>query len=408
MDVDPGDLEALARFSVMPATGFFQPLPTPGELEHRSRRVLGHRLRAGSLDGRWVGSLRSFDTELTLPGARVVPANAVSAVAVLPTHRRRGVLTALLRADLAAARERGEVLSVLIASEAPIYGRFGFGAATEGSSWEVDPARVRFREEAPADGGSLEQVEARGARAQLQAVHERARRARAGGLLRDERWWDLGTGVLPGPETWDGTHRTVLRRGPDGTPDGYCRWTVSGSHAGRVSTATLHVHDLTATTPAAHRALWELVTSVDLVRRVRADDRPVDETLPWLLRDPRAAQRASQDDFLWVRVLDPVAALAARGYEAPGRLVLRVHDPAGPAAGTLLLESDGADAQVLPSAAEPDVELGVDALGSLLLGGVPAALLARTGRLRARDEAAVRRATALFRTAEAPWCATWF
>ncbi|GAA4966425.1 GNAT family N-acetyltransferase [Kineococcus glutinatus] len=407
-DVDVEDVDELTRWALVPATGFMEPRPSAEDVAKRQRRVRGHRLLGGVVGGRLVGSLRSFDTELTLPGARVVPANAVSSVAVLPTHRRRGVLTSMMRTDLARARERGQALAVLIASEAPIYGRYGFGAATEEATWTLDTTSSRLREDAPADAGTVELVEAAAVRAQLQAVHDGARRARAGGLRREERWWDLvlDPGAVSG--AWDARTRTVLRRGPDGTPDGYCTYTTTESSRGRVSTAQLRVDDLTATTPQALRALWELVASVDLVRTVRAAHRPVDEVLPWLLRDPRAAQRTGQDDFLWVRVLDTAAALGARGYDAPGRLVLRVHDEGGPAAGTVLLDAGADGVEVTRTDAEPDVELAADALGSLLLGGVDAALLARAGRLRARDGAAVPSAAALFRGAEVPWCATEF
>ena len=408
VDVDPDDAAALARWALVPATGFMEPRPDDAGLERRRQQVLGQRLRGGTLGGALVGSLRSFDTELTLPGGRVVAADAVSSVAVLPTHRRRGVLTAMMGTDLHAARERGQVVSVLIASEAAIYGRYGFGPATAGTSWVLDTGRARFRDDAPADGGTLELVEPAAARAELRAVHDRARRARAGGLLRDERWWDLTTGAVPGGEAWEARSRTVLRRGPDGAADGYCTYTPLESSRGRVSTATARVHDLTATTPQALRALWELCASVDLVREVRADDRPADEVLPWLLADARAAQRTAHDDFLWVRVLDPVAALGARGYGADGRLVLRVHDAGGPAAGTFALEVSGGAAQVTAGGGEPDVELGAAALGSLLLGGTSAAVLARAGLLRAADGTALERTARAFATAEAPWCPTRF
>ncbi|PPK96063.1 putative acetyltransferase [Kineococcus xinjiangensis] len=408
VDVDVEDTDALTRWSEMLGTAFMEDRPDPTSVAHRRERLRGQRLRAGAVEGRLVASLRSFDTELTLPGGRLVGANAVSSVAVLPTHRRRGLLSALMRTDLRQARERGAAVSVLIASEAPIYGRYGFGAATECASWTVDADRARFRGDAPRDGGALELVDAREARADLAAVHDRVRRRRAGELLRDEQWWNHTTGVVPNPRAWGPRSRTVLRRGPDGVADGYCTYTPAESWQGRVSRSTLTVHELSATTPAATRALWEYCTSVDWVRSVRAEDRPVDELLPWLLEDPRAAQRSGQDDFLWVRILDTAAVLRARSYRGAARLVLRVHDDAGPAAGTVALETGAGGAEVAPTDAAPDVELTVDALAALLLGGTSATTLARAGRLQARDEAVLARAADVLGTGEAPWCATSF
>ena len=173
--------------------------------------------------------------------------------------------------------------------------------------------------------------------------------------------------------------------------------------------------DLTATNPAAYRALWEFVTSIDLVRTTRAADRPVDELLPHLLVDPRAVQTGPVDDFLWLRVLDVPGALAARRYLGCGTLVLRVVDPLGLADATVRLhvaaQRCGADgwvcAEITTTDDAPDAELGVDVLASLVLGGTSAVALQRAGRLRCSPATAYA-VQQLFATPEAPWCPTWF
>ncbi|MCI2239074.1 GNAT family N-acetyltransferase [Kineococcus sp. TRM81007] len=414
--VDPADAEAVAAWSRVPQVAFMRPAPEDaGRAALESvERMAGHRL-SGVVDaGRWVATYRSFDSELTLPGTGPVSVNAVSTVTVLPTHRRRGLLRRLIGEDLRRARESGHALAVLIAAEAPIYGRFGFGAATASAGLVLDAGAVRFRADAPGGSGRLELVEPALAWRELSAVHDAARRARPGGLLREDVWWRQWTrpgarGAL-GPQA-----HVVLHRDGDGRADGYAAYEVSEEWAGRVSRCSARVLDLQALSPGAYRDLWGFVTSLDWVRTVHAADRPVDEVLPLLLEDPRAVQRGAVDDFLWVRPLDAAGALAARRYLGCGSLVLRVLDEDGPAAATVRLHVDaqrcGQDgwtcAEVTATSQEPDVVLGAAELGALLLGGVSAVALAAAGRV-AGSPAAVQQLQSLLATPRAPWCPTWF
>ncbi|WP_380175692.1 GNAT family N-acetyltransferase [Kineococcus sp. DHX-1] len=415
--VDPDDREALRAWAVPSRTSFLEAAPTEESLDDRLREVRGHRLTAVhdtvAGEDRVVATLRTFDSELTVPGAGPVDVDAVSTATVLPTHRRRGLLSRMLTADLERARAAGHALAVLIAAEAPIYGRFGFGAATRATSLVVDHARVAFRPDAPAATGSLEFVPA-GRTEELAAVHDAARRQRPGGLLRDAAWWEAAG--RRGEGRWLGTRgHVVLHRDDDGIPDGYAAYDVTDESVGRVPNGTVHLRDLTATTPSAYRALWEFLASIDLVRVTRAADRPVDELLPHLLLDPRAVQTGPVDDFVWLRVLDVPGALAARRYLGCGTLVLRVEDPLGLAGATVRLhvaaQRCGADGWVCPEVtttdAEPDVVLPVAELGSLLLGGTSAVALQRAGRIQATPAAAHALAT-LMATPEQPWCPTWF
>ncbi|MEZ0163640.1 GNAT family N-acetyltransferase [Kineococcus sp. LSe6-4] len=415
--VDPDDRQALRAWAVPSRTAFLEAAPTEEGLEDRRRAVRGHRLTAVhdtvAGEDRVVATLRSFDSELTVPGAGPVSVDAVSTATVLPTHRRRGLLSRMLTADLERARGEGHALAALIALEAPIYGRFGFGAATRATSLVLDHARVAFRPDAPAATGSLEFVPARRTD-ELAAVHDTARRARPGAIARDAAWWEAagrrGEGRWLGPRG-----HVVLHRDEQGTADGYAAYDVSDDSVGRVPNGTLHLRDLTATTPSAYRALWEFLASIDLVRVTRAADRPVDELLPHLLVDPRAVQTGPVDDFLWLRVLDVPGALAARRYLGCGTLVLRVADPLGLAGSTVRLhvaaQRCGADGWVCPEVtttdAEPDVVLPVAELGSLLLGGTSAVALQRAGRIEATPAAAQALAT-LMAAPEQPWCPTWF
>ncbi|WP_432483201.1 GNAT family N-acetyltransferase [Kineococcus esterisolvens] len=416
--VDPDDAGAVAAWRRVPRVAFLEPAPAPAEEERWVReaaeRVAGQRL-SGVVDaGRWVATYRSFDTELTVPGSGPVPVNAVSSVAVLPTHRRRGLLRRMIGADLQRAREQGHALAALIAAEAPIYGRFGFGAASGAVSLSVDAQGCRFRADAPRGSGRLELVQASAAWPELAAVHDASRRARPGGLAREETWWRQWT--RPGGLRALGpSAHVVLHRDAAGVADGYAAYEVAEDWAGRVSRCSARVLDLHAASPGAYRDLWEFVLSLDWVRTVTTKDRPVDELLPLLLQDPRAVQRGAVDDFLWVRPLDAAGALATRRYLGCGTLVLRVVDPGGPAGATVLLHVDaercGEDgwtcAEVTATSREPDVVLGAAELGALLLGGTSAVALASAGRL-AGPAAAVWRLQSLLATPQEPWCPTWF
>ena len=418
--VDTADAEAVAAWSRVPRVAFMEAEPLPGEAAARLRetveRVAGQRLSGVVDDGAWVATYRSFDTELTMPGTGPVSVNAVSSVTVLPTHRRRGLLRRMIGADLRRARERGHALAALIAAEAPIYGRFGFGTATRAADLVVEARACRFRPDAPGadDDGRLELVDAPEAWPLLAAVHDASRRARPGGLAREERWWRERTRP-GGHRAWGPRSHVVLHRDAGGAPDGYVAYEVLDRWEGRVSRCEARVLDLHAASPAVYRRLWGFVLSVDLVRTVRAGHRPVDELLPLLLEDPRAVQQGPVDDFLWVRPLDAAGALAARRYLGCGTVVLRVLDPGGPAAGTVRLHVDprrcGEDgwtcAEVTGTDAEPDVVLGAAELGALLLGGTSAVALAAAGRVHGTAEA-VHRLHALLGTPTAPWCPTWF
>src|SRR5579864_3266039 len=142
----------------------------------------------GAFDGeRVVGTLRSFPTAFTVPGPAEVRVAALTNVTVAPTHRRRGLLTEMITADLRATADRDEPLGILIASEYPIYGRFGYGAAIEGGTYRVDVAATRFR--APTEG-EVSMVDLAELRAQAPAVYDLVRAAQPGAIDRDARWWD--------------------------------------------------------------------------------------------------------------------------------------------------------------------------------------------------------------------------
>jgi predicted acetyltransferase len=360
----------------------------------------------GAFDGdRVVGTLRSFPTTFTVPGPNGVDVAALTNVTVAPTHRRRGLLSEMITSDLRASADRGEPVGILIASEYPIYGRFGYGAAIEASGYAVDLASTRFRRPGT---GSVELVDLVTLRREAPGIYERVRAAQPGSIGRDTRWWDrsLHQVEVPGARAPEGFQ--VLFRSSAGMPEGYVRYRAKQSTESMRPTGELTIDELVAATPAAYEQLWRYCCEVDLVATVRAGDRPVDEPLGWLLQDARMVRQTARYDFIWVRVLDVAGALSARRYAGEGRVVIEVTDPLGFASGRYALEGTPTGAQCTRSDASADLTMPVDALGSLYAGGVSAHVLADIGRIDEHRAGALDRAAVMFRSSTAPWCSTWF
>lgn len=369
---------------------------------------LGRTLAAVDDQQRIAGTLWSYPAELTVPGGACLRADAVTSITVLPTHRRRGVLTRMLDADLRAARERGEAASILIAAEYPIYGRFGFGPATEQATYTVETAAAQFRRAAE---GTVDLLTAAELREVAPPIFDQVRRARPGQLDRLPALWNarLGLGEVPWASPTDHVLRCAIYTDAAGRIQGYVTYRVDGSWERRLPTGKLQVAELMSLTPDAYVGLWRYCCEVDLVSQVTAGLRCVDEPLPWLFHNPRAALPNTQRaDLLWLRPLDVPATLAARTYAAPGRLVLEVHDPLNLCGGRFVLEGGPDGATCCATTASADLTMGMAALGALVLGGTSLRVLADAGALDEHRPGAVDLGEHLFRWPVAPWCSTFF
>ncbi|MEW5352356.1 GNAT family N-acetyltransferase [Streptomyces sp. 16-176A] len=393
-------------------TGFLRsPAVAETEIADRTSYLVPERTLGAFDDGRCVATFRSVAQELTVVGGATVPTDAVTNVSVTATHRRRGLLTRMMGQDLAAARERGDVAATLISAEYPIYGRFGFGPATWATEWTVDLTRAGLdpRRPDPEDGGRIDLVDGDDVRKLGPELFERLRRLQPGAVDRTDRWWQVSTGAVRlDRQRWTEPFHAV-HRAADGTVDGLVTYACDdtwGDAKQPLNTAT--VRDLIAVTPAAERALWRYVCSIDWVVRVKSGWRAPDDVLPLLLPDPRAAVITTQADWLWVRVLDVVKALEARTYDAEGALVLEVVDRAGLAGGRWRLEASAAGASCTPTTASADLTLDVAELAPLWLGDESAVRLAALGRVREERAGAARVADALLRTSRRPWCPDTF
>jgi predicted acetyltransferase len=382
------------------------------EARHRlevRNQDLSRTLAAFDEAGRVVGSYLSFSAELSLPGSGAcVSSDAVTSVAVMPTHRRRGLLRQMLRADLEAARERGEAASVLIAAEYPIYGRFGFGPATEQAAYRLQTAYAEFHRQAR---GSVELVSPERMRDIAPQLFDEFRRTCPGQIDRQPIRWDMRLGLRAPP--WrkpdDASHYAVYTPAGAKDPTGYLIYSVHGDWQYQVPTGRLEIDELITLDPQAYLGLWRYCAEVDLISEVTAELRSIHEPLPWLLTNPRKAiQELVRADFLWVRPLDTGRLFATRRYAAEERLVFEVDDPLELCGGRFELEGgpDGATCAVTEKS--PDVHMSMTALGALSLGGAELGAMATAGLIQEDAPGALDRAAKLFAWPISPWCSTFF
>lgn len=360
----------------------------------------------GAFDGESVvGTLRSFGTDLTVPGPAMARASALTAVSVAPTHRRRGVLRSMITGDLQDSRDRGEAVSVLIASEYPIYGRFGYGPATEQATYEISTTDLHFQR--PCEG-SVALVDLATLRKLAVPIFERFRQVQPGSIERSDAWWDRVTRQVevPGAEPRKGFQ--AVYRSSSGDLEGFVLYEGKLDWETLPVKGTLTVEELVATTPSAYQALWEFCFGVDLTTTTVAPTRSTDELLPLLVDDARKVRLTARSDLLWVRLLDACAALAARRYFDRGKLILEVRDDLSFAQGRFELESDAEGSTCRKTTETPHLTVPVQALGAAYLGGVSWTRLADAGQVDEHFPGAVAQVDRMFKAPRAPWCTTYF
>lgn len=375
------------------------PTEADADGEHLFPFLPTERTVAAFAGERIVGTLGDYDLHVTVPRGRSLPMAGTTIVTVAATHRRRGVLTSMMRSHLETALGRGDPLAGLWASEAPIYGRFGYGAATDRADLEVDGAAVDVP--APPDV-VVDVIEDEEAADVIPGVYDSVYLDRPGALRRADLWWEHRHFHDPERRREGGTAQRYAVALRSGRPVGFATYRQKQKWED-LPEGSVNVIEIHAADDDARRALWGLLTSIDLYPKVRWWNAPVDEPLPWEVADRRRI-RITLWDALWLRVLDVPAALEGRSYERDGRVVLDVSDEFLPAvAGRFELEVAGGEAACSATSAEADVSLDIRELGALYLGGRSAHVLAGAGLVYGGDEA-VATLDELFRTARAPWC----
>jgi predicted acetyltransferase len=341
-----------------------------------------------------VGGAGAFPYDVSVPGGATVPTAGVTVVGVLPTHRRRGVLSQLMHAQLDDARARGQALAYLWASEGTIYGRFGYGLASRVGEMSLSRDRVAFAEPFT-PRGTARLVSLEEAAELFPPLYERVRKQRAGMFSRSDAWWRVRR-LADDPFGRSGPKNRVLLE-LDGKPAGYALYTVKQEWEHGSSTGTMTVIEAVAPEPEAARELWRWLLDFDWTSRIAADLLPLDHELFMLLAEPRRMQ-FEVNDGVWVRILDVDAALNARTY-GEGDVTLEI---AGE--GTWRIGGSGAE----KVSSDGDIQMDMSELGSVYLGGVTFEQLRRASRVVERDSGACALADRLFSTAVEPWCAEIF
>jgi len=350
-----------------------------------------------------VATYTSFDKTINA-GLELVPLRMVTDVTVSPAHRRRGLLRRLIEADLADAAAAGVPLAALTASEATIYGRWGFGAATFNRTVEVDTG-ARFALRSFTDQGRVELLEPADAWPHVRAVFDAFHRTQRGSVEWPAFYETIHTGAYDfdqgGP---DKKLRAAVHVDGTGTVDGFVLYRHDGRDGEK---RKLKVTESVALTSTARLALWDFLGGIDLVNHVSFNIAHPDDPLAWALVDINVLKVTGENEFLWVRVLDVERALAARPWTADGRVVLEVDDPQGHAAGRFLVETKEGRATVTRTEEPGEVTVTAETLGSLYLGGALVSAMRLAGRVAGADEA-VARFAGMADLAEAPYNLTGF
>jgi predicted acetyltransferase len=393
------DLIAAANLFRTAMVGF-PPLPklAPGRI---TKLLEPGRTLGAFVDKELVGTADAVTGGLTLPGGAIVGHAAVTHIGVLPSFTRRGIATELIHNQLRDITARGEVVATLRASEATIYGRYGYGVASSSQSVEVQTARAALRPEV-GTGGAVRLIEATQAWDVLPRIYAENRPSRPGTIDRSEVWWQ---GLRLRTESSSGASYVALH-GEPGSESGFARYRPIDTGTWFVSDQrTIVVEDFFAPTIEAYLGLLRFVLGLDLIDRVIFWMLPLDDPLPWLLVDRRAARVTAVHDETWLRIIDAEKALSARRYEGDGTVTIAVNDQLMPKNSTsFTIAGGGAE----PTDRRPELHVGIEELAAVLLGGATWRSLAAGGLVRADDPAALIVADRLFAVRGAPYAGFFF
>ena len=386
----------------------FGNIPTADEFTVPPLHALERCVGAFNKSGVLIGTGVNHAMQLTLPGGARVPVGGVAGISVSPTHRRQGVMSAVIDWLIADAMDRGEVASVLTASEGSIYWKRGYGPATWAMTAEVTAGSSLYP---PASGGastsgSLRMInDPTVATAAMADIHERASCARPGSISRPAHLWR----EVFQSYTDDNAHwRLVVHASSDGTDDGYAFYGMVGEWSTHsVSEQFAVVHELVSTGSVPHRALWEHLLSLDLSKGVKVTRIGLHDPIRLLLDDPRSLRVTGSPDRLWVRPLDVQRLFSARTLGDAGQVVIQLTGPSDAKGHTrFMLSADGCEP--LGHDRTPDLVMSSAGLGAVSLGGTSAVDLVGVGRIEEMTNGAAATLDALLRTSPSPMMTTAF
>ena len=377
---------------------YFGGWPDAEGAERFARNLPLDRMHAAFDGEAVVGGAGVFPFTMTVPGGEVGCAG-VTVVGVLPTHRRRGVLRSLMRAQLDDVHSRGEAIAALWASEEAIYGRYGYGLSSLAGEIELPRTYSALRDDGP-PSGSISLVAAEEARERLPAIYERVRVQTPGMYVRTADWWEIRQTSDPPERRQGGGQKNYAVLELDGRDAAYAMYRLRSSFEAGASTGSVEVSEAMGDSPEGTREIWRFLLGMDWMATVKAWLLPVDHPLFHLLVYPRRMQLRI-GDALWVRLVNVESALAGRSYTGDGSVTLELADDFCPwNAGVWTVSTSGIER----GGGKPDLRLDVQALASVYLGGFTFAELQRALRVEELRPGALARADALFATAIRPWC----
>lgn len=359
--------------------------------------------------GRIIGTGGADSYSLTVPGGATVPMAGVAYMTTSVTHRRQGAFSSMMSQIHSAARERGDIIAGLWASQSHLYSRFDYGLAVNSYDWEIDPSYGAFSHSPVSDDDESDAhvyfVGADEAVAMLPGIYEQMRQQTTGAVDRSPGRWRY--------ELFD--EERVRARASSmffaiceeaGEQTGYVAYRMR--RVGDTDMGTLEVSEQVSVTDTAHATMWRFLLNFDLVGKIIAVNRPADDPLWWMLSDPRRLNRKSHD-ALWLRLLDIPKALEARTYNADGRLKIALVSEAQPeVTGTYVLDIDDSQASVKKTTDKPDVVVTPADLAALYMGGVTPGSLVEAGRVDVITTGSLAKLHGMFSTDSAPWCAHYF
>jgi predicted acetyltransferase len=397
IEVRPAEADEVGK-ALAPIWHYFGGRPEAEEVEKLGRILRPERVLAAVEGDEIVGGAGAYLFDSTVPGGAQVPTAGVMAVGVLPTHRRRGALTALMRKQLEDAHERGEPIATLFAAEGGIYARFGYGLASLAGDIELPKEHARPWEDEPLGAATLldtddELLEV------VPGIYDRVQAETVGMFTRSRDWWEVRRlSQRPGR----GTRMNVVIE-LDGVPEAYALYRIDFGMSHMVTESVVEVAEAVGTSPRALSAIWRYLLAIDWVARINAYWLPLDHPLFHWIREPRR-MGFSVLEGLWVRLVDVGTALSARSLRE-GDVVFDVRDELCPWNQARWRVANGSAER---TTAPADLQLDVSALGSVYLGGFTFEQLRWAERLEELRPGAVPRADELFRAERLPWCPELF
>ena len=384
------------RDAMLMTTAVFGDEPRDEDFERHGKMLVRDRFWTAYDGGAPVGTAADFPFRLTVPGGELA-AGGVTWVAVLPSHRRQGVLTQLMRRELDDLHERGEPLAVLWASEAVIYGRYGYGMAAPHFEMEADRSRFALRDD-PGPRGKVRMLTLEDSLEPCTQVYERVRAVTPGFNGRAREWWETYRLFDSEHHRHGASPKYVAVLELDGEPAAYAIYRIKAEWEAGFPKGQVRVVEALAASGHAERDLWRFLFGIDLTVRVESRLDPA-SSLPLMVVDARSLNLRFNEG-LWLRLVDVEGALAGRSYATDDAVVLEIGDAFCPwNAGRWRV---GRDLERTDAGA--DLALDVADLASVYLGAFTFSRLAAAGRVRELQAGALDRADALFRTPRPPYC----